>query len=360
MNIFNKWGGGFFCCCYLPVTRREQKKSQKPGAFARLRAAKTVLQTARVPQHSLMSLRPLRLAMTNRVCISRIRATTASAKLILPRAKSLRWQVAAPVAVETTRALPPSLIAPEASRRKAASSMLRMTTLAFVKLISLHAQLRPFLSLEFRLVVKKALRLSQTAKNCMFLIIDHRAGILEIDMQTNVATLLVGGTKFITEDGIEAAAGFNGPESMAISPDGTSLVVADDGNASRAIRAVAIETKAVLTLGKLGRESVTPTGDAADPKIGVASGIYIADSQNRRIKQLKLGTSGGAIQIVDFAGNSTEESKDGPLQQANFSRPEVIAVNSAGTKIFVIDSAIDKTASPAAYTHHRVRMIEYK
>ena len=204
----------------------------------------------------------------------------------------------------------------------------------------------------------------------LYVLIKSAGSIREVNLDNNTSVLLAGGggTFSPTDSSMELdgsltpgapLADFNQPESMAISPDGASLVVADDGNASRAIRAVAIEAKAVLTLGNLDRASVTPTGGAADPKIGVASGIYIADSQNSRIKQLKLETSGGAI-VVDFAGNSTEESKDGPLQQANFSRPEVIAVNSAGTKIFVIDSAIDKTASPAVYTHHRVRMIEYK
>ena len=209
---------------------------------------------------------------------------------------------------------------------------------------------------------KKSLAITPDGSKLYVLNNRSPGSILEIDMQTNVATLLAGGTKFVTEDGIGAAADFNQPESMAISPDGTSLVVADDGVNTRAIRAVAIAAKVVLTLGKLGRESVTPTGDAADPKIGVASGIYIADSQNSRIKQLKPAAPGGTFlfEPVDFAGNSTEENKDGPLQQANFSRPEVIAVNSSGTKIFVIDSAIRRTGRSATYTHHRIRMIEYK
>ena len=182
---------------------------------------------------------------------------------------------------------------------------------------------------------------------------------IDIDMVTKVATTLVGGSGGLgPKDGIGDKALFNGPESMSISSDGTSLVVADDGNSTRAIRSVDIAAKTVGTLGKLDAASGMPTGSAADPKIGVASGIYIADSKNSRIKRLKLAISGGAIvsQIVDFAGNSKEESKDGPLQQANFSRPEVIAVNSSGTKIFVIDNAIEGTN----YTHHRVRMIEYK
>ena len=184
--------------------------------------------------------------------------------------------------------------------------------------------------------------------------------ILEIDMKTKVVTTLVGTSSGAIgpKDGIGDKALFNGPESMAISPDGKSLVVADDGNSTRAIRAVDIAAKTVGTLGNLDPGTGPPTGGVAAPKIGVASGIYIADSKNSRIKRLKLAISGGAIvsQIVDFAGNSKEESKDGPLQQANFSRPEVIAVNSSGTKIFVIDNAIEGTN----YTHHRVRMIEYK
>ena len=55
--------------------------------------------------------------------------------------------------------------------------------------------------------------------------------ILEIDIGTEEATTLVGGSGGLGPvDGKGTAALFNGPESMAISPDGKSLVVADDGN----------------------------------------------------------------------------------------------------------------------------------
>ena len=183
--------------------------------------------------------------------------------------------------------------------------------------------------------------------------------ILEIDMGTKEAITLVGTSSGAIgpKDGIGDKALFNSPESMAISPDGKELVVADDGVNTRAIRSVTIGLKLVLTLAKPGG-ALAPTSGADSPKVSLAHAqtkIYIADSKENRIKQ--LSSSG----IQNFAGEEgSEESKDGPLQQANFSRPEVIAINRSGTKIFVIDSAISGTGRSATYTHHRVRMIEYK
>ena len=90
-----------------------------------------------------------------------------------------------------------------------------------------------------------------------------------------------------------AAASFNMPLGMAISPDGTLVFVADFDN--HRIRQIVIATGAVTTLAGSGDSAfMDGTASAAsfyDPK-GLAASpdgtlLFVADSNSNRIRQVK-------------------------------------------------------------------------
>jgi|GEM_PF-3227755 len=73
--------------------------------------------------------------------------------------------------------------------------------------------------------------------------------------------------------------------------------------------------------------------------------LYIADTSNQRIRVLDIQKN----TVSTFAGDGTRGFKDGPVAQAQFASPVRIALNKAGTGIFVAD-----------YFNQRIRFIDFK
>ncbi len=80
-----------------------------------------------------------------------------------------------------------------------------------------------------------------------------------------------------------------------------------------------------------------PWGVAVDG----AGNAYVADTQNHCIRQI---TPGGAVTLL--AGSGTAGFADGAGNAAQFSRPTGVAVNNAGTQVYVAD-----------YNNQRIRMV---
>ena len=149
-------------------------------------------------------------------------------------------------------------------------------------------------------------------------------------------------------------ASFNAPEGLAV--DGTGNVyVADTGN--HVIRRIAAGATggAVTTLaGTAGTTGfMEGTGAAAQfssPK-GIAinragTELYVADTGNHRIR--KITNPAGVV--TTLAGSGTAGHNDATGAAAQFSSPEGIAINSAGTELYVADTGnhrIRKVTSPA-------------
>ncbi|MGH9536103.1 MAG: hypothetical protein ACRD2E_14735, partial [Terriglobales bacterium] len=125
--------------------------------------------------------------------------------------------------------------------------------------------------------------------------------IRELDLNTQVVTTVAGAPQEGFADGNLAAARFDDPTGLALSPDGNTLYVADTHNS--AIRAVNFAAGTVTTIagGVQGDKDGVGTAAEFDFPVGLAlSGdgqtLYIADYDNHTIRQLILAT--GAVTTI--------------------------------------------------------------
>jgi thiol-disulfide isomerase/thioredoxin len=144
-------------------------------------------------------------------------------------------------------------------------------------------------------------------------------------------------------DGTYATAGFNRPQGMCLVDD--TLYVADTEN--HALRAVDLKSKTVTTLAGNGTQSRwhNTTGTAPGKTTPLNSpwdvvqqpgtqALFLAMAGPHQIWHYNLET--GIVSV--WAGSSTENIVDGPLQSAAFAQPSGLATD--GTHLFVADSEV--------------------
>ena len=133
---------------------------------------------------------------------------------------------------------------------------------------------------------------------------------------------------------------------------GDTLYVTDE--ARHSIRTIDTSTALVGTLitGRPGGGHENGNGTTAQfniPRGIVAvdeSTIYVADSDNNRIRKVAIGTAAGAAaQVSDFAGSGTEGHADGAGAAAQFDTPISLAISE--NKLYVVDQ-----------NNHRIRAID--
>jgi len=161
-----------------------------------------------------------------------------------------------------------------------------------------------------------------------------------------VTTLTAGtGTPGFT-DGAGNAAYFRSPNGVTISPDGTTLYVADTGN--NAIRKIVIASGQVITLAGSGTPGFangagnvasfsSPNGITISPD---GTNLYVADTGNYAIRQIVIASG----QVTTLAGSGTPGFADGATNAAYFSSPNGIATD--GTNLYVADTG-----------NHRIRQV---
>ncbi len=171
-------------------------------------------------------------------------------------------------------------------------------------------------------------------------------------------TVLAGGSTSGYADGAGAAALFDRPHGIALSPDRTTLYVADTGN--DVIRAINIATETVTTLaGQPGvAQSLDGTGGTAafcqpwglsmDPS---GAALYISDRCSNQIRKLVVAT--GAVSTI--AGSGAAGSADGPALSAQFSYLHNLAVDPhSGVLLYIADNnrirALTLTGAPVVFT----------
>ena len=76
-----------------------------------------------------------------------------------------------------------------------------------------------------------------------------------------------------------------------------------------------------------------------------AGTLYVADSNNHRIRKVTIGAAAAATQVDDFAGRGTAGHANGAGTTAQFRNPAGLAIH--GTTLYVAD-----------YSNHRIRAID--
>ena len=164
----------------------------------------------------------------------------------------------------------------------------------------------------------------------------------------NVVTNLAGSGTAGFVDNIGAAAQFNAPCQVALSPDGATLFVADRYN--HRIRAVATATNIVSTLagsGSAGFSDATGTSASFNQPTGVTASpdgttLFVGDLENHRIRSVTIAT--GAV--ATLAGSGSATAVDGTGAAASFNGPTGVTISPDGATVFV-----------AEYASHRIRLI---
>jgi sugar lactone lactonase YvrE len=190
--------------------------------------------------------------------------------------------------------------------------------------------------------------------------------IRKIVIATGAVSTLAGSGATGAADLTGAAATFNQPAAIAISPDHTKLYVADSNN--HKIRQIVIATGAVTTLAGAGTPPLTavvdgigaaayfnnPTGITID---AAGANLYVADTGNNTIRQIVIattavttiagsGTWGQQVAlaatplVIDHVGPSLDGAliPIAPTVAATFKSPSGIAISADGLSLYVADT----------------------
>ncbi len=176
-----------------------------------------------------------------------------------------------------------------------------------------------------------------------FYIADSRDNrILRYTAGDQKMTVLAGGGAAGSKDGQAQNAQFNRPMGVALSPDGTTLYVADSQN--DLIRSVNVASGMVTTIA--GQAGIAGHLDGTHPTLCAPRGVslndagttlYFGDTCSYDIRALNL--SSGAV--TTLAGTGQPGAQDGPALQASFSDLRGLAVdphNGGAALLYVADS----------------------
>lgn len=163
---------------------------------------------------------------------------------------------------------------------------------------------------------------------------------------TEVSTVagMIGVASFQNGIGINAA--FRYPKGLAVSEDGTTLLVADNGN--NMIRAITLSTKNVITVAGDGTAGYANNSNGLLAKFNAPNGVaivpgnpdllYVADNVNHRIRQINLSTT--AVTTIAGDGSTPPASTFANHvvgMNAKFFYPTNLIVTPDGKDLFVAD-----------------------
>ena len=149
--------------------------------------------------------------------------------------------------------------------------------------------------------------------------------IRQVVIATGAATTLAGDGNAAWLDATGTTAQFNRP--VGITTDGINLYVSEWGN--HRIRQIVIATGVVTTIsgdGNAGFQDGAGATAQFDRPSGIVTdgtNLYVADLDNRRIRQIVIATG----MVTTFAGSSTPGSDDGLGTAATFFNPAGIEIN---------------------------------
>jgi len=169
--------------------------------------------------------------------------------------------------------------------------------------------------------------------------------IRELNLTTGLVSTVAGipGTTAFSGDGGPAtsAALFN-PTAVAVGPTGLTLYIADTFN--NRVRNVNLTTGIITTVAGTGTQGFSGDGGPAtsaalfDPSgvaLDSAGNVYIADSDNQVVRKVTASTQ--VITTIAGTGTSGYSGDNGPATSAALATPWGLALNSAGTVLYIAD-----------------------
>jgi len=167
------------------------------------------------------------------------------------------------------------------------------------------------------------------------------------DVGGGVVSTVAGSGAAGSANGTGTAAAFHNPGTTAVDANG-NIYVADTANhVIRKIDSNGAVTTLAGTAGSAGSNNATgatarfssPAGIVVD---STGTNLYVADTGNHQIRRIVAST--GVVTTV--AGSTTSGTTDATGTSARFLGPKALAINSAGTELFVADSG-----------NHRIRKV---
>ena len=173
----------------------------------------------------------------------------------------------------------------------------------------------------------------------MFIADTNRHRIVRASLDGEVRAVYGGGVEGFV-DGDATSVRFHEPQGMAMSPDGTTLYVADTGN--HAIRAIDLNSNVISTVAGTGEQGTWPPagGDAAltplhspwDLEID-GSVLYIAMAGTHQIWEFDL--AGGTV--APLVGSGAEGTDNDTLATSSLAQPSGLALADDG-RLYFADS----------------------
>jgi len=183
--------------------------------------------------------------------------------------------------------------------------------------------------------------------------------IRRISLEDNFRVSTVAGSgEEGSNDGVGAAASFNGPSGIVMTSDGAHLYVSDCEN--HTIRKISVGDFRVTTVaGKAGeRGKVDGEGPSARFYFpyGLAlslcdSYLFVADYFNHSIRRVSLLEN---FAVTTVAGSGKHGCADGEGTAATFNCPYSLAIPACGTKLYVTDQYNHKIRCVSLLDNNRV------
>ena len=156
--------------------------------------------------------------------------------------------------------------------------------------------------------------------------------------QNLTVSTLAGNAGQASSDGTSSNARFNNPWGVTVDTSGNVYVVDTDSHIIRKVTSGGTVTTIAGTLGVSGTNDATGTSAKFNSPQGIVvdavGTLYVTDTGNHTIRKI---TSGGAV--TNLAGAPTiSGTTDGSGSNARFNQPEGIAINAAGTILYVADT----------------------